>query len=60
MDTDQEVNRTRHQMKVPGMGADCARSGGSAFHVIRLQAMSAVYEETDAAGAVSDFVAECV
>ena len=41
-------------------GADCARSGGSAFYTARLQAMSAVYKETDAAGAVSDITTECL
>ena len=44
MDTDPEVNRTRHQMKVPGLRrAHRPESGQSAFHLIRVSAMPAVW-----------------
>ena len=55
MDTDQEVTRTRHQMKVPGIGVLIAPNAvGRTLYPARLHEMPTVHEKTDATRAISN------
>ena len=61
MDTDHEVNRTRHQMKVPGLGVLIARKAiGRLFTLHDYTKCSRFGKQPMPPETVSDFTTECV